>query len=407
VDEPRRADDPVRVDDELDLDAPDTIFGQLQRGRGAGHRRASVAPDGADLVLRCLAHDSRWDRQTDDRTDYLLRLVIALDVPATAIHLDAHDPDAGLGPAFDVLVGLSGRGSTDAAGALHEYLATAPDLDFGTTEAVWTGAGPAGRRGLRELVLGRISDDELAASVTRHVDGPWQAWADDPRVASAIDALPPIEHRVRPDLTSSSTADLHRLAARGDSFLESTAAFRELSRRGDRVLLDLAERLDLRNSFGVVPGLQRPLVGLGAVSIPRARTWVDSEDEWLCSLGRDVIAAHGEAADADQVLEWFDKAVADGEWCVTEDLATALGRLGPGSAVASLTHAWELTPHSYARQFYLRALVALDGPGLDAVLDEAVDDCEEPVREIAVLAVTPDTVGRREDPDLGRLPERP
>lgn len=51
--------------------------------------------------------------------------------------------------------------------------------------------------------------------------------------------------------------------------------------------------------------------------------------------------------------------------------------------VSSIAAAWETTPHSYARKFYLPALIRLRPPDLQAYLDDATDDCESDVRDIA------------------------
>lgn len=363
--------------------APDSLLGRLQRGRGLGYRQALATPGADALVLACLAHEPRWDRQTEERDEYYARLVADLGIPADAIPLDVDDPDVLLGVAFGVLVELSRGGSTYAAAMLHRYFTRVDEPDWWVVGHLWQEAGPAGREGLAELVLDRIDDESLAAAVTLHEDGPWRAWEHRPRVAAALaGAAPPEPWPGFPDVSDRTAQELHVLADAPSSPLR-TAAFRELSRRGDPVLVNLAERLDLRNSVGVTSFLGGPVVELGGAALPRARAWLGSDDDWLRGLGRNVICAHGGPDDAPQILGWLDEAVADGEWCVTEDLADGLARLGHQPAVPSIARAWELTPHSFARKYYLPALIQLEPPDLQAYLDEAADDCESDVRDIA------------------------
>jgi hypothetical protein len=361
-----------------------SLLGMLQRGRGLGHQRALTTPGADALVLDCLAHEPRWDRQTEQRAGYYARLVLALDVPVEAIGLGPDGPDApgaGLSVAFETLVELSRRGSGAAASALHEYLRrSAPDWHLVST--IWTDGGPAARRGLAELVLDRIDDACLAAVVTLDEDGPWRTWAaHDPRVADALAALPPRPQTVRPDLTGHRTADLRALAEAPPS-PQRAAALRALGARGDLWLLDLAERTDLRGTPGARFALRRPVLDLGPAALPRSRAWIEGDDPWLRDLGQDVVSAHGGPDDAGTVLTWFDQAVADGAWCRTETFADGLARLRHRPAAPSLVRAWERTPHSIARRHHLRALVAVDAPGLPRLLGEARDDCEADVRAI-------------------------
>jgi hypothetical protein len=55
------------VMDGVVLELPDTLHGQLQRGRGAGRQRAVTAPGGAELVYDCIRRDARQDHQVESR----------------------------------------------------------------------------------------------------------------------------------------------------------------------------------------------------------------------------------------------------------------------------------------------------------------------------------------------------
>lgn len=334
---------------------PDSLLGMLQRGRGRGYTRALVTRGADAVVLECIAHDPRWDRQTEERESYDARLVLDLGIPVSEIPLDPDDADVTAGLAFGVLVELAGRGSAAAATVLRAN-------------------------------LDRIDDETLRTVVRAGDDGPWQAYADDPRVADALAASRPTAARPSvPDVGGCPTAELRALAD-SPRPLTRLAALRELSRRGDLALLDLAERADLRGAACAVPGLRVPVVGLGVAALPRARVWLDGESPWLRDLGRAVVCAHGGPEAAPRLLTWFDQAVADSAWCDTEQLADGLARLGHRPATPSILRAWAVTEHSFARRHYLPALVLLDAPGLARVLAEAVDDCESAVRDVARCA---------------------
>ncbi|MFC4615721.1 hypothetical protein ACFO3K_13430 [Cellulomonas algicola] len=362
---------------------PGSLLGRLRRGRGLGHREAIATVGAETLVLECLRHEPRWDPQVDERGEYYARLVLRLGIPVHAIPFDRDDPDVTRGVPFEVLVALASEGSAAAAAVLHTYFESADEPDWGAVDDVWRDGGPAARDGLVDVVLGRIGDADLAAVVTRFEGGPWAAWAEHPRVAVAL-AREVREPWRRPDLGDRTTAELHDIAL-GPVTGERRWASDELARRGDLILLDLAERTDLRDGNGAMPWLGSSVVRLGGAALPRARAWARGDDEWLRHLGRRVVGAHGTAADADDVLAWFEAAVSVEDWCATEGFAECLGRLRHVPSAVPIRHAWEVTPHSLARTRYLPALVAIDGGASE--VDEAVDDCESLTRRAARAAM--------------------
>lgn len=318
------------VDD--DLADPGSLLGQLQRGRGRGVQRALDAPDAAPLVLGCVADDPRWDRQTEERADCYARLLMDLRVPVADLDVDGGDPEARWTLAFDVLDSMARRGSPDANVVLRTWYDVTDDAGHGP-------AAPQPGRGARRRAhaLGMWTTDDLRR-VARHATAPLRLWAT-----------------------------------------------RELGRRRDIVVLDLAEDDALRADGGHA-WLAGATLDLGAAALPRARTWLEEPDPWLRSIGRAIVAGHGDRPDAAAVLTWFDGAVADGDWCRTEVYADALGRLGHRPALPALARAWEVTPHSRARGSYLGALVRLRPGDLSSYLAEAADDCEPATRERAAGA---------------------
>lgn len=315
-----------------DLADAGSLLGQLQRGRGLGAQRALDAPGAVSLVLGCVADDPRWDRQTEERADYYAGLLLDLHVPAARLGVVVDDPEARWTLAFDVLDSMARRGSPDANAMLRTWYDLTDDAGHGSDARQ-----PDRRAGRRPHDLSGWTTDDLRR-VARDTTGPLRL-----------------------------------------------SATRELGRRRDTVLLDLAEEDALRVSGGQA-WLAGATVGLGVAALPRARTWLEAPDPWLRSIGRTIVADHGDRSDAAAVLTWFDGAVADGDWCRTEVYADALGRLGHKPALRALARAWEVTPHSRARGSYLGALVRLRPGDLSSYLAEAAHDCEPGTRERAAGA---------------------
>ncbi|MFC5003919.1 hypothetical protein ACFPIJ_39605 [Dactylosporangium cerinum] len=98
----------------------------------------------------------------------------------------------------------------------------------------------------------------------------------------------------------------------------------------------------------------------------------------------DILAAHGTELDVPVLLAALTTAAEAGEWCAAETPARGLGRLGVAEAVPTLRFLWAETTHSYARADYLAGLTGAAAPAVAAeYLDEATDDCEPHVRDLA------------------------
>ncbi|MFJ5229375.1 hypothetical protein ACIQBJ_05680 [Kitasatospora sp. NPDC088391] len=102
---------------------PDSPAGLIERGRGLGALRARQEPDAARAaVLDCLRTDTRWDRQVDQRHDYLAHLVresaLPIDLPVSL--LDGTDQDNWR--SHGLLAVLARTGSAEARAALPRYV---------------------------------------------------------------------------------------------------------------------------------------------------------------------------------------------------------------------------------------------------------------------------------------------
>ena len=90
-----------------DLDPPETLRGQLQRGLGRGylHVQRHGLDHGADheVLLHCILYDPRWDRQVEERASYYAGLALLLDLCVRNHHFHFRQHRV------ELVVGLAGR----------------------------------------------------------------------------------------------------------------------------------------------------------------------------------------------------------------------------------------------------------------------------------------------------------
>jgi hypothetical protein len=364
----------------MHLADPESVHGQLQRGRGAGFRRALTEPGAAEVVYDCVRRDPRWDRQTESRDGYLVRLVQRLALPVEPIAgylFDSDDDDPwSIGLAAGVLIGLARQSDGPALAALHRYVAAGRHWSW-VLDALWASGDPRLWDGLAGLVLARLDDQELAGTVDPDW-GPWTDWSPtQPRIQAALAGRPAARVAERPSLAGVDRASLLSQARSGADLPTRRRAVIELGRRGDLTVLDLAEEP------GNLPGLGPALRALGELVVPRARSWVSGGGDFLADHGIDVLAAHGDDSDVEVLLAWLDAAVQEDDWCAVEPLARGLGRLRVAVAAPVLLAAWRDTPHSCARADLLTGLCGAAPEAARPLLDEGLDDCEPEVRRIA------------------------
>jgi hypothetical protein len=111
---------------------PDTLLGQVQRGRGAGYVRilSTPKPEACNLLVDCICNDPRLDSQVESRAEYYASMAaeLRLDLKPLAKHLREHDDtDQSGGWNTPLTVGtlseLAKRGDHDAAEILCDYVA--------------------------------------------------------------------------------------------------------------------------------------------------------------------------------------------------------------------------------------------------------------------------------------------
>jgi len=389
--------------------SPRTVAGALQRGLGRGARRAMVDPAAPDLVTDCLRRDYRWSWQVDQRDVYLARLVRDLRLPLAPITAllyaappEESDHDNAFTATLDVLEVL-GRAGVD--GAVDEarrciregdrWLDTLQTVARAWPIAWWDDLYPA------------VADRLNAADEPRPLwlSPPWTHWAQrDPRIAAAASAARSRPGPPRP-FADTPTADLLAALREPDRADQWRPVLRELRRRPPEPgLLELVDTSPLTATGGPLGGA---ILRLGVLAVPAARRWAATEEHPLRWTALELLAAHGDTADAPALvagLDWLDSR--PDELCGYDDLAGGLARIGGPTATSVLPRLRRLwfSPHSHERASYLRALVTLDPARAPRLLTEGLWDCEEDVRLLAAQRAPLDDATRerleylRDDP---------
>ncbi|MBM7519800.1 hypothetical protein [Nocardioides nitrophenolicus] len=328
-------------------------LGMLQRGRGSGWSEAAASDSGAELLLACLAHEPRWDRQVESRADYYASLALHLAVPVDALAACANgDDDEWI--VDEVIEAMARRGSVEAA-LLRRATPDAADVNHCEPERA--------DRGTRSPMSSMTSVD---ASIEDLLGAPWTG------------AFPKaVVHRLR--TTSDQTeVDALRRVAREVEHPGWRLAVHVLSRRGDISALDVVERvLETDESGPARATAYRFVTALpSAVSLPLARSWL-SHTDGRGAVASAVFAKHAEVEDAPAVRAAL--AVADDYYTMTS-LAHALGRLAEVGPFPELDEIYLHSAYSYARARAVQAMATTDSAFAERRAMECLWDCEESVR---------------------------
>lgn len=380
---------PATVEDVLRR-SPASLHGRLQRGRGDAARRAAATPGVGELIFDCVRHDPRWDGQCESRALYYARLMVDLELPVEPITAHLFDPadQADSDPwrtslAIEVLAELVKLSRREAATVLNRYAregAHGVDAVFALVEL----DDLALMDGLDEVAVARCDDDDLRmlASYGGSAIRAWAQWR--PRIARALDGNGGGSGHLRPDLSGRTEAELAGVVRRLEE--QTRPAILELGRRRSPVVLDLAEELLPSRSHGFAGPMARAVRDLGALALPRARTWV-AGDRGCADVGVDILAVHGERRDVPLLMASLDDALAAANWGAAVDPVKGLGRLRAQRAFPAILHAWEATPYACLRTRLLRAMDQIAPEAAEGHLIEALWDCEQATRLLAAEAV--------------------
>jgi hypothetical protein len=370
-----------------------TLQGALQRGCGAAGAWVATHRVAPELVLDCVRRDYRWDRQVDERTVYLARLVLDVELPIDPIveqlwrtgRNTGYDGNR-FGQSVDVLAALARTPVAAAVDALRQY-AREGERWVEVLQAVADTWPSEWWDDLAPIAAGRAanaSPEEVFVG-----QDPWSRWAgSDRRIDVLIQRAQPSVSWRCPSLTyrDAPVAGLLSLLADPDTSSETlSAVLHEFARHRDpeRRLLDIADQLAARSDVRSI-GLVHALTKLGPQTVRHARQWARNPSHPLWWRAMVELTEHGDAADVPALLDALDRLDSDkDEWCGYDALARGFARLGVTEVAPRLRSLWCRSPHSYERAAYMNALLTLDPDTTRQQLPDVLADCEGDVRMAA------------------------
>lgn len=409
--------EPLRAD-------PRTLLGRLQRGTGRGALEAAsaCAATVCDLVLECVRHDPREDRQVESRADYYAKLLIGAGADGTAIEAilaEGTPPDL----AISVLGELFLRGDTTSERLLRTELESGPEWGSAVSALLDERVdGPL--PGVDEILCARWPDDEALTEAIGYLAGerePWLSWrASNPRIATLIQRAErkrPVRRQELPDPYSGWSVERMLEEADQQRVGGMSLAIRKRVVPADRERLLVA--LDRKHPwrcrlalFGLVgladpetfPALRglaeekpdlrpvmlrhplyRAIVAIpGRATLETARCWFHRPEPWLRRLGCGVLERHATAEDLARLTDAVPVALADGDSYRQCSITKALGRIGDPVAVPAVERVYHEAVYSWARADALEALTSV-APALAAerFAYESLWDCEYRTRSLA------------------------
>ncbi len=155
----------------LSVIAPaDSLHGQLQRGRGRGYLSA-LREDVAEvrpLLLDCLLHDPRWDRQLEPRSDYYAQLAMRTALPLDPLQAYLHERTQ-IEPAdpndlvLNTLCALAVRDYIPAIAIVRDYLSYGECWDIAFESLVMAPSDAIAMDEVSRILDARFPDDNKLA----------------------------------------------------------------------------------------------------------------------------------------------------------------------------------------------------------------------------------------------------
>lgn len=163
--------------------SPETLLGQLQRGRGQGYIRILSVPkdEASKLLIECITNDPRLDGQVEARAEYYAAIAVevGLDLARLAQYLRENDDadQAGWNTplAVDTLGQLAQRGCRNAAEILCDYVGWGQWWDWPLENLMAVSDSNLPAKVARAIERHFPSDDELEKAVDWFYldDMPW------------------------------------------------------------------------------------------------------------------------------------------------------------------------------------------------------------------------------------------
>lgn len=261
---------------------PDSLLGQLQRGRGEAYRRILGIPKtkGWDLLLDCICNDPRLDSQVENRAEFYAALVIETDMELEPVldYVRAYDNDEqgwNTPLAVETLGELARRGYKDSACRLSDYVDWGQWWDW-ILNNLCAVQDPALHREIAHRVEVRYPEEsqlEEALAWFNLEDQPWVTLA---RYSARISGL-----RSRPRRLSG-IAEEQRLPSNASSFTvgDLLALADEKNRHKVRKVMKQAVKLSDLNTLKDAVSVEKPfisdvaLAGIAHLGHPSVLPWL-------------------------------------------------------------------------------------------------------------------------------------
>ncbi|MFO1460720.1 MAG: hypothetical protein U1G08_15110 [Verrucomicrobiota bacterium] len=407
---------------------PDSLLGQLQRGRGLGFLRLIREPQPVAhrLLTHCILQDPRIDYQCENRSDYYAELALRVGLPleplANRIREDDGCEEHGL--TWKTLRALSRRGSREAAEILLEDCRTYQDWTH-HVESLVSFPDPEVTVRLAGIIESRFPTAIALQEALQYafLDKPeWQVLGNHSARIREIVSSP--NHRAtrreqadafRFQFTS---LDLPGLLDFADNwkrifglrrFIEAAVSPDDLGFLQSQVVLEHRERAVgalwalakiadpslfgwLRDIYRANADLWRPLrcalqdamVALPAQTVlPLAREWFDHDDSNLSDMADALMKVHAAPEDLSLLRSALQNSLGNEPETSYRicDLATAMERLEGVGPVPELGLAFETALHSCARWYLVPAMRSTHPESFqDRFSEECLWDCEDDVQ---------------------------
>lgn len=319
--------------------APDTLLGQIQRGRGISRTAALTdRATASDYVVACIADDPRWDHQVESRDWLYATLITDLGVDITRLRaayadrpVDPYGDDAAW-LTTSVLDLLARRGISGSVSELRHYLRSGRDIDQALGYLIPYIDHPEAEGLLAEVL--EVADDEQLQSAF--------GWRFSPPA--------PPEWR-------QSSARIERVAAAADE-----------------------ARLT------PVPTHQRPP---RKARSPQTLEWARANaglDNDFDGTALSLYAKLAEPSDAPRLLEMLDATLGRGNEAIYDqcNLVEGIARLRHSPASPTVESIFDTTVYSYLRKKCALALSRCAPDFASGRAIECLDDCESDTREVGI-----------------------
>ena len=423
------------MSEEAKIAAADSLLGKLQRGRGTGFlaARQEAPADIWPLLVECITHDPRLDKQVESRSDFYATLVIetGMELKPLATHLREHDDKDQFGSnttlTISTLGSLAKRNYQNAVAILRDYVAWGNWWNWAIYELRETQDLEAWAN-LDEVFCKRFSSDE---SIKEELgwffadDEPGKTWCkQNVRLRQFADSLrqpmKPLEERdynnlsapeiirlvgkdahvrgklgkaivnaVKPDdfdflLSQVSVAepDRSQIALAGLAKLANPAMF-------ERLRDFWSNNLEVRGALGsrVVEAMKSLPP---AQTLPIARDWLNHNDRHFRFLAEKLMECHAVLEDVPLLRQEIRLALADDDnQCYRLcHLIVAFKHLRGLGRIPELESVFAEFRYAYGRRFAAEALLATDREFfVRTYAQECLWDCEDRTRALGCEAV--------------------